>query len=49
MAAGTHSSQGMLYSSAELIKRATGEPPNGSYFVQYLREKFAPLYRLSLS
>ncbi len=41
--------QGMLYSSAELIKRATGEPPNGSYFVHYLREKYGSLYRLSLS
>ena len=41
--------QGMLYRSEELIERATGEPPSGKFFVQYLREKYAPLYNIPVA
>ncbi|MBM3216193.1 carboxypeptidase M32 [Candidatus Poribacteria bacterium] len=38
--------QGMRYTSAELVERVAGEPPNGDYLAVYLRDKLAPLYRL---
>lgn len=37
---------GSSYSPKELISRATGEPPNAKYLIDYLEEKFGSLYRL---
>ncbi|MBI3805039.1 MAG: carboxypeptidase M32 [Nitrospirae bacterium] len=38
---------GKQYASDELILRITGETLNPDYFVQYLKEKFTPIYRLA--
>ncbi|MDA1193057.1 MAG: carboxypeptidase M32 [Candidatus Poribacteria bacterium] len=37
---------GMRYASEQVIEEATGERPDGTYFVNYLRDKYAPLYKL---
>lgn len=36
---------GKLYTSAELLKKVTGESLNPEYFVEYLKEKFEKLYK----
>lgn len=38
---------GSLYLPAELIKKATGETLNPTYFVDYLKEKYSKLYNFS--
>src|SRR5438874_1048024 len=35
---------GQKYTPDELILRATGEPLNPAYYMEYLREKFGELY-----
>jgi carboxypeptidase Taq len=37
---------GSLYLSEELITKATGEPPNAKYFMDYLGKKYGELYGL---
>ncbi len=37
---------GRRYGPRELIERATGEPPNSEYLVQYLKRKYGELYGL---
>ncbi|MFB6111783.1 MAG: carboxypeptidase M32 [Halobacteriaceae archaeon] len=39
---------GQRYRTDELIERATGEPLTAKYFIEYVREKYADLYELSL-
>ncbi len=39
---------GMVYLPEELIEKATGEPFNPSYYVNYLKEKYAKVYDLDL-
>ena len=38
---------GKLYSADELARKVTGEPLNPEHFLNYLRDKFGELYRLS--
>jgi carboxypeptidase Taq len=37
---------GKVYSASELIERVSGEPLNPTYFLEYVREKYADIYRL---
>ncbi|MFN8499683.1 MAG: carboxypeptidase M32 [Anaerolineae bacterium] len=39
---------GHLYSTNELLQRATGKPLDETYFGRYLAEKYGPIYGLSL-
>lgn len=38
---------GRQYPTDDLVRRVTGEALNPAYFVQYLKEKFGPIYRLT--
>lgn len=38
---------GKQYPTDELVRRVTGEPLNPTYFIQYLKEKFGSIYRLT--
>ena len=38
---------GRYYSSEELCKRATGEPLNSDYFIEYAKQKFSDIYKKS--
>lgn len=38
--------QGRRYDASELVRRATGEPLRAEYFLEYLDEKFAEIYRI---
>jgi carboxypeptidase Taq len=37
---------GLIYPPRELVKKATEEPLKPSYFIQYLKNKFCPLYNI---
>ena len=39
---------GSLFTPAELIEHATGQPPTAEPFIKYLEEKYAALYGLDL-
>jgi carboxypeptidase Taq len=39
---------GSLFTPAELIEHATGQPPTAEPFIKYLEKKYAALYRLDL-
>ncbi len=39
---------GKRYTAEELTKRLTGEPLNEDYFINYLREKYSPIYGVKL-
>jgi len=41
-------SHGKRFTTPELIEEATGEPLTADYFLDYVREKFSGLYRVSL-
>ena len=38
---------GAIYTPPQLIERVTGEPPNPTYFAQYLDSKFSDVYELA--
>jgi len=40
--------QGRLHPAPELIRRATGAPPDAAHFIRYIREKYGALYGLPL-
>jgi len=37
---------GKIYRAPDLIKKITGEDLNSTYFIDYIKEKFYPIYRL---
>lgn len=37
---------GAVYDPAELVRRATGEPPSARAFIQYVERKYGEIYRL---
>ena len=39
---------GAIYPTAELIARATGEPLDPAYYLDYLRNKFSEVYKINL-
>ncbi|HOT00818.1 MAG TPA: carboxypeptidase M32 [Acidobacteriota bacterium] len=40
--------QGRLHPAPELIRRATGAPPDAAHFIRYIREKYGALYGRTL-